>query len=497
MDIHKDLINQIKEFVDLEKVNSEEDILNSLKSQQETPKLKYLIAWLLFDVGVRNDDLDKINESIEIFEEIKEQDFDFVNYYLGTLFLAKYYLLKPKYLEDSEKLLFNSKLYLKQELLNNSPETFREANVNLGIVYNILGRTIEALNCFDNVLEYHNSTYALYNKGYALYTYSFFSVNPSLMIRDAYKCFKKVLEDDNFSYEMKVKSKGYIDEILNVFEDDILESEFDEEFEIEVEDDFEWFMINYCWNNRLYLNLCNFCQKCENAIGDKIVIEKMINEISEDGENDFFLVLSSYLNQLKMDYVSARFSLILSQYEGFDLDIITKHVFIVDTQFSEENNIRIQLLKDAFKNFFNILDKIAYFINDYLELDIGQDKVNFRSVWFKYKYDKKKKRNIKFHNKKLIDMNNVGLTALYDIYLELEYGNEKEYLRNTRNSLTHKYLRITENPGENSKTVEELHNETIEVAILAKNAIIYLMRLVKINEEQKEIELDVEFEKIE
>ena len=490
MDIHKDLINQIKEFVDLEKVNSEEDILNSLRSQQETLKLKYVIAWLLFDLGVRNDDLDKINESIEIFEEIKEQDFDFVNYYLGTLYLAKCFLLKPKYLSDSEKLLFNSKLYLKQELLNNSSETFREGNVNLGIVYNSLGRTIEALDCFDNVLKNYNSTYALYNKGYALYTYSFFSINPSLMIRDAYKCFKKVLEDDNFSHEMKVKSKGYIDEILNVFEEDFLESEFDEEIQIEVKDDFEWFMINYCWNNRLYLNLCNFCQKCENAIGDKIVIEKMINEISDDAENDLFLVLSSYLNQLKMDYVSARFLLILSQYDGFDLDIITKHVFIVDTQFSEENNIKIQLLKDSFKNFFNILDKIAYFMNDYLEIGISDKQVNFRTFWFK---KGNKKNGIR---EKLLEIDNDGLTALYDIYLELEYGNEKEYLRNTRNSLTHKYLRITENPDENSKTVEELHNETIEVAILAKNAIIYLMRLVKSNEEHKEIELDVEFEEI-
>ena len=495
MDIHKDLINQIKEFVDLEKVNSEEDILNSLRSQQETLKLKYVIAWLLFDLGVRNNDLDKINESIEIFEEIKEQNFDFVNYYLGTLYLAKCFLLKPKYQSDSEKLLFNSKLYLKQELLNNSSETFREGNVNLGIVYNSLGRTIEALDCFDNVLKNYNSTYALYNKGYALYTYSFFSINPSLMIRDAYKCFKKVLEDDNFSHEMKVKSKEYIDEILNVFEEDFLESEFDEEIQIEVKDDFEWFMINYCWNNRLYLNLCNFCQKCENAIGDKIVIEKMINEISDDDENDTFLVLSSYLNQLKMDYVSARFLLILSQYDGFDLDIITKHVFIVDTQFSEENNIRIQLLKDSFKNFFNILDKIAYFMNDYLELNLPPDKTNFRKIWFGYNHNRKRfTRNI---NSQLLEMDNAGLTALYDIYLELEYANEKEYLRNTRNSLTHKYLRITENPCENSKTVEELHNETIEVAVLAKNAIIYLMRLVKINEEQKEIELDAEFEEIE
>lgn len=490
MNIDKNLINQIKEFVDLDKVNSEEDILNSLKSQQETPKLKYLTASLLFDLGIENEDLGQINDAIEIFEEIKEQDFDFVNYYLGTLNLAKYCQLKPNYLSDSDNLLFNSKLYLKQELLNNCSETFREASVNLGIVYNSLGRTIEALDCFDNVLKYHDSTYALYNKAYALYTYSFFSINHSLIIRDAYNCFKIVLEDDNFSQEMKVKSKEYVDEILKEFKKEFLESESEGEIKIEVEDDFEWFMVNYCWENRLYLNLCNFCQRCRNSIGDTIVIEKMINEISDGVENDSFLVLSSYLNQLKMDYVSARFLLILSQYDGFDLDVITKHVFIVDTQFSEENDIRIQLLKDAFKNFFNILDKIAYFMNDYLNLGVGQNYIGFQNVWFK------KGNYNQGINEKLLKMDNQGLTALYDIYLELKRDNEKFYLRDTRNLLTHKYLRITENPTKNSKTVEELHNETIEVAILAKNAIIYLMRLVKINEEQKEIELDVEFEKI-
>ena len=135
-------------------------------------------------------------------------------------------------------------------------------------------------------------------------------------------------------------------------------------------------------------------------------------------------------------------------------------------------------------------------MNDYLHLGVKPDKVNFRSVWFKYKFDEEKRRNIKVHNKKLLEMNNLGLTALYDIYLELDYGNEKEYLRKTRNSLTHKYLRITEEQSENSKTILNLHNETIEIAILAKNAIIYLMRLVKINEEQKEMELDIECDEV-
>ena len=221
----------------------------------------------------------------------------------------------------------------------------------------------------------------------------------------------------------------------------------------------------------------------------------MINEIEADIKDDLFLNLSLYLNQLKMDFVSARFLFILSQYNDYNLDIIMKYVLIVDTKFKEENNIRLQLLKDSFKNFFNILDKISVFIKRYFNLDIPVSQVNFRNVWFRYDKINKKVIYNKI-NPKLVTMENKGLTALYDIYLDVEYGkNEKEYLRRTRNSLTHKYLRITNNKlDDEDKTPEELKNETIEIGNLTKNAIIYLMNLVKIHEDNEEKNLDIDFE---
>ena len=83
----------------------------------------------------------------------------------------------------------------------------------------------------------------------------------------------------------------------------------------------------------------------------------------------------------------------------------------------------------------------------------------------------------------------MGLNALYDIYLELEDKNDKKYLRDTRNALTHRYLRITyDNPRKDEKTPEEIKNETIELAIIVKNAIIYLMSIIKINEEYKQMQ---------
>ena len=488
--MNRDLQDQIKNHLKIDDIDDSEELLNLLRSKKDDSKSEYLLARLLYEFSMDTNELSYINESIDIFDKIKESDFDNVNYYLGTLYLVKYYALKekPKFLIDNEMLLYNSKLYLKREISINSPQTFREANINLGIVYDVIGRTIDSIDCFDGLLKKFNSTYAFYNKWYSLYIYRTFSENPSLIIKDVYNGFKEVVGDTSFSFEMRQKSQQYIDEILAVYSKDFLESESNEEIKIFYETDFEGFMINYCMENKLYLNLCNFCQRCNNSLGDKLVIEKVIREFADKVEKDLFLVLSSYLNQMKMDYVSARFLLMLYQYEGFDLDIITNYIYITDIQFAEENNIRVQLLKDSFKNFFNIFDKIAYFLNHYLKLGISLDYVSFQNVWFK---NGKWNQGI---NKKLLKMDNVGLTALYDIYLELKKDNEKFYLRDTRNKLTHKYLRITnKKQNENDKTVEELCSETIEIAILAKNAIFYLMRLIKIHEEQKREDSGIDF----
>ena len=182
-----------------------------------------------------------------------------------------------------------------------------------------------------------------------------------------------------------------------------------------------------------------------------------------------------------MDFVSARFLLILSQSNHFDLNIITKYTYISNTNFNEEHDIRIQLLKDSFNNFFNILDKIAFFINDYLNLEIKKRDVDFRKVWFNFN-ELNKNKTKKIHEN-LKNLDNMGLNALYDIYLELDDKNDKKYLRATRNALTHRYLKIThDKQGKDEKTPEEIKHETIELAIIVKNAIIYLMSLIQINE---------------
>ncbi len=236
----------------------------------------------------------------------------------------------------------------------------------------------------------------------------------------------------------------------------------------------------------MYLNLCNFCQKCEDAIGDSATIEKMIVRIDRirEGqypENDPYLSLSAYLNQIKQDYTTARFLLVLSRYKGLDLDFVDRKVKIINTLDYCMHNVYIELMKASFKSFYDILDKIAYFINDYLELQIKPDRVSFRGIW----YDNWKNREIREEIRKT---GNLSLNALFDINKDFEsdsYGS----LRKTRNALTHRFINVRMFQGqedEENMTEDTLFERTLELAQLVRNATMYLLHFVYVEENKKE-----------
>ena len=486
-----EILNKACDCINQDNIDGANTLLNKLRAKKETPTKNYYLAILLRDLGHKIKNMEYINESIEKLEELKENSFEDINFNLGTAYFIKWELEKENetYLTlDHEHSLLKAKKLLKREIIKNDNYDFRKTNINLANTYNNIGRHIEAIEYYDYVMNETGSAYAMLNKGIGLYKYSLFLHNPTPILSEAYYYFKQILNDTRSSSEMKRKAKAYYDDIKWLFDENILEEHIESERIRYSNDFFEGFMINFCLDYKLFLNLDNFCQLCQNSIGDTIDIEKLITNISGELKNEKYDVLSSYLNQIKMDFVSARFLLILSQSNHFDLNIITKYTYISNTSFNEEHDMRIQLLKDSFNNFFNILDKIAFFINEYLNLEIKKHDVDFRKVWFNFnELSKNKNKKIKTKKKiheKLKNLDNAGLNALYDIYLELDDKNDKKYLRDTRNALTHRYLRIThDKKGNDEKTPVEIKNETIELAIIVKNAIIYLMSLIKINEE--------------
>lgn len=492
--LNKDEIEKLYEeaYIFLESNDLEE--VWRIISKLEKSKSKYacsLLSNLYIDLGLETNDSSLINKSIIYIEE----HLDYISkiftpasiyYNLANGYLNYYSITSEKFVNGENIIIKIKDLYKRSLTYYNGAELNIKVQslVNLGNLHMGLGRYIDALEYYENALKL-NPTHgmALVNKGICLLKLRFLVNHDGLLLKEAYISFKESLKSNNLTFS----AKNIAQEQIKIFEENN-SKEFLNNIKIsriKINDNYtnlEEFSNLFCLKNKLYLNLCNFCQQCVNCIGDSICIKQMTLPIKENEklEDDKFLILSSYLNQIKMDFISSRFNLILSQYNELDLNFINNNVIIIDSYDYELHNIRIQLLKDSFKNFYNILDKISFFINFYLDLNIDKNQVNFKNVWYK-NFKKKKIRDD-------LDFDNNGLKALFNIHEDILYGEEKK-LYDIRNALTHRSLKIKFYPKEDENdamTEKELFEAVIKISKLVRNAIIYLLYFVDYIESKKQ-----------
>ena len=342
------------------------------------------------------------------------------------------------------------------------------------------------MDCYDLALR-DNPDFglAIINKGSSLIEYSSLTNNPFSFIHNVYLHYKEASKKDNLGTEDLNNINKWIEYLERKYGKYALNKPHESELTLGEEVTIEGFSKLFCLMNKLYLNTCNYCQKCDSAIGDTILLNGMVSEISTNFEDAPYLKFSSFLNEIKMSYVSSRLYLILSQHAYSNLEFIDNTVSLVNTLSYESQNINTQLLKDAFSNFYNILDKIAYFINDYCKLGIKERGINFKSIWYSECND----NTIRFRD---LDFDNDGLTALLDINEDLRWGKENE-LTEPRNALTHRFLKVklfSINEGDIDE--RDLYEKTLELAKIVRNAIIYLMRVVDYEESKKHSDATLE-----
>ena len=84
---------------------------------------------------------------------------------------------------------------------------------------------------------------------------------------------------------------------------------------------------------------------------------------------------------MKQEFASARWLL----FEGTTYDaphFSEKDTKLHDTLDDPRYSLSIEKTKLAFRSAYSLLDKIAFFLNDYLKLGVPLGAVSFRSIWF-------------------------------------------------------------------------------------------------------------------
>ena len=254
--------------------------------------------------------------------------------------------------------------------------------------------------------------------------------------------------------------------------------------------------------NRLFLNPLNDLGAIPAAAADTLHLPPVTVDI---GTSPYF---EGFFNQLKQEFVSARYLL----YEG----VTDRHphfsdrgVTLYDTLDYPVYGLAGEKVKLALRSVYSLFDKLAFFLNYYLELGIPSWQVSFRGFW--YQSPKKPDKGLKpdIESRENWPLRGLFWVAkdLYDAAPEFRDAIEPEAreIDITRNHAEHKYLRVHDDlwpelaaaanvagtmPAEASFSIgcEMLIHRTVRLTKLARSALMYLAFAVHVEEGRKQSE---------
>lgn len=160
---------------------------------------------------------------------------------------------------------------------------------------------------------------------------------------------------------------------------------------------------------------------------------------------DFGPRMFSLLNEIKQEFVSARYMLYQYIINSGTIHFSDKKVFLADNSDGTNYSYNIEMAKSSFRALYSLLDKIAYSINEYLSLGIKGSRVAFKDFWYLDKQKHTLKPEITRWD------SNYSLAGLLFIRNDI-YGGDEHYLQDektirlkaVRNAMEHRSMIITE-----------------------------------------------------
>lgn len=401
-----------------------------------------------------------------------------------------------KIIPESEN-LYRAKQHLRLSCSNGEFDNSNlkgQIYVNLGNCLDTLGRSVEAIDLYDKAISINNKfSMAIANRAVALRAFAEISdkYRASIYIK-AYQDIQSVINNsDLVAVGGKNAKQGFECELQYIesrFQDkSLLKKKLKHpKYKSDNLSNFEKFYVDLCQKEKLFLNFHIHQDHCKAAIEDPIFI-RLITKVDE---NDTFYKFAKYLNQIKEDYAVARLLLVQSQYRQDDFNRISERTTFVYALDYSQFNIYTGLLKSSFKEAFNILDKIAVFINNYCQLGFKEEDIYFDAI--RWQKGSSIWQDAGVIRKEILNSENKSLYALYDIYRDFR-SEENQRIKDIRNALTHRRLVIYDSELTDWDSKLDKHNigyntmltETIQLMKLVKASIIYLVNFVNVEESKK------------
>lgn len=379
-------------------------------------------------------------------------------------------------------------------------DIFMQSYTNLGNMFSESGRIIYAINSWQKALDISpNFGMAQGNLGVGLVEYAkslYDNSHAFLISQKAYFFLSKSIESVDVYTEAKLHFISYKEMLESHFSAESLkdEKQFPNYFEGISRQEMQY--RKWALKNSLFLNPLNDIYYDSFVAHDIIHLPNITTSIYEPPK------FHGLFNEIKQQYVSARYMYYsyLQQEDDYDKDFSDKDNLLFDTLDYTLYGYKYELLRNAYKNLYSTLDKIAFFINGYFELNHTERSISFNTIWYEEK--QKNKAHIKT---KIENLTNNPLRGLYylskDFYsYDLEYlsltDEDAQKLADLRNCLEHRYVKITQfknNPVEVERydafayqiTIDEFKRKTKKLLHYVREAIIYLSLAVHINERKK------------